>query len=101
MEYSQAVFRARSQSTRDGRNDGQNQSGDEEMFSIHVLKQLSSAKRHNEANRTHRQEAEGGVAGVELVDLLCDEHDVVNDILVCAVSSYSRLANCLHYFQRK
>ena len=89
------MFRARSQSTGDGSNNGQNQSGDQKMLSIHVLKQFSSAERHNEADRTHRQEAESGVAGVELVDLLRDEHDVVDDILVCAISSYLVLATSL------
>lgn len=58
------------------------------MLSIHVLKQFSSAERYNETNRSHRQEAESGVAGVELVDLLRDEHDVVDDVLICAITSY-------------
>lgn len=77
----------RGQTTRDRGYDCQDQTREQGVFAVHVLEQLAGTHRGDEPDCAHGQEAKRGVSGVEVVDLLRHQDDVVDDVLVTAIAS--------------
>ena len=84
------------QGTRDGSHDSQDKTREQRVFSVHVFEEFAGSHGGDESDCAHGEEAEGGVTGVEVVDLLGHQDDVVDDVLVTAVASFELLAYFRH-----
>lgn len=96
MGHVQTGFRAGCDSARDWGENSEDQPRQQGVFPIDVFEGLAGAHGGDESDHSHGKEAEGGVAGRQLVHFLGHQDDVVDDVLVAAVAGWRGLLVSLH-----